>query len=451
MDDSLKFTKEAMKNKIFYILCTITFLVILISYIIKVFHYPNHLFVLLAGLLLLNILCLPYFLYVNLKNPENQFSLFYHIVGISFAFILLLILFSWYIFPILQSSMRIPMVSHLQVSVVVIPIALVTLVYFTFLLIKDQDHELQKSRRFFIIFYLSSILILGLSFPILLQAPDRLFNPSIPNPAYEPGIGPLIYIDEGHNNFHTLQDRLITTGRILEKDGYRVKSYKGSFKKDQLKDCKILIIINALNTENIEKWSLPTPSAFSQEEIEVVKEWVGNGGSLLLVADHMPMPGAAYNLANAFGYELENGHANDTVGMLDYFYRGNGTLRNNVITNGRNSFEEVDSIITYSGHAFRIPDNAINIMTFDSNYLQWNPDTAWHMSAITPYSIYNYSQGAYSTYGEGKVVVLGEAMMITAQLGAGLSMIKMGMNSNEARYNYQLLLNIIHWLDSITE
>jgi hypothetical protein len=42
--------------------------------------------------------------------------------------------------------------------------------------------------------------------------------------------------------------------------------------------------------------------------------------------------------------------------------------------------------------------------------------------------------------------MFGEAAMFTAQL-AGPQQTKAGMNSDYAEQNYQLLLNIIHWLD----
>jgi hypothetical protein len=35
------------------------------------------------------------------------------------------------------------------------------------------------------------------------QVPDTSYNPAIKNPAYASGKGPVVYIDEGHNNFHT--------------------------------------------------------------------------------------------------------------------------------------------------------------------------------------------------------------------------------------------------------
>ena len=63
-------------------------------------------------------------------------------------------------------------------------------------------------------------------------------------------------------------------------------------------------------------------------------------------------------------------------------------------------------------------------------------------------NISGYSQAAYLPYGNGKIVVSGEAAMFTGQFGAGLSWQKVGLNSPKAKNNYKLLLNIIHWLDT---
>ena len=77
------------------------------------------------------------------------------------------------------------------------------------------------------------------------------------------------------------------------------------------------------------------------------------------------------------------------------------------------------------------------------------PDTAWVFNKNTPLQNVNgWSQGAFKEYGEGRIVVFGEAAMFSAQL-AGEQQIKAGMNREDASENYRLLLNIIHWLDGI--
>ena len=75
-------------------------------------------------------------------------------------------------------------------------------------------------------------------------------------------------IDQGHNNFHTAGGRYLPFARLLESDGYTVNGWKGEFTESQLKKVRILVIANALNEINIQNWYVPTPSAFSTEEIE---------------------------------------------------------------------------------------------------------------------------------------------------------------------------------------
>ena len=98
-----------------------------------------------------------------------------------------------------------------------------------------------------------------------------------------------------------------------------------------------------------------------------------------------------------------------------------------------------------------IPDDATPILIFRQGYLPWESDTAWNLKNTQPYSIEGYCQGAYKKAGNGRVVVFGEAMMFTSQLGAGLSWMKLGISNPKAVDNQQLLLNIIRWLDELLD
>jgi uncharacterized protein (DUF2249 family) len=286
------------------------------------------------------------------------------------------------------------------------------------------------------------------------QIADTLYNPKIVNPIYEYDEGPIVFIDEGHHNFHTKNGRYRAFAHLLERDGYKVKEYEGRFNENKLSEGKILVISNALNEINVDPddWILPNPSAFSKTEIEVVKKWVNTGGSLFLIADHMPCAGAAKDLAAEFGFEFTNGFVFDTINRGPaYFNLKEKTLTESVITNGRVSSESVNQIATFTGQAFKIPDDATPILTFNENYVNMLPDTAWVFdNKTTKFNVEGWSQGAFKKYGKGKIVVFGEAAMFSAQL-AGTEKRKMGMNNKVATQNYQLLLNIIHWLDGVIE
>ena len=99
------------------------------------------------------------------------------------------------------------------------------------------------------------------------QIPDTTYYPIIPNPEYDEGKGSVVFIDEGHYNFHTKDGRYKAFSNLLERDGYRVQGYKGVFEKKNLARGKILVISNALNKINIENWYLPTPSAFTKKGV----------------------------------------------------------------------------------------------------------------------------------------------------------------------------------------
>jgi len=212
------------------------------------------------------------------------------------------------------------------------------------------------------------------------------------------------------------------------------------------------VISNAQNEINVSNWSLPNPSAFTKAEIEIVKKWIHEGESLFIIADHMPMAGAAIDLAKEVGFEFTNGFAMDTINPGPSFFNLNEkTLGENSITKGRDKNESVDAIASFTGQGFKIPSDATPILTFNANHLNLLPQRAWVFNEETPrHNLKGWSQGAYKKYGKGRIVVFGEAAMFGAQI-AGPNKIKMGMNNANAPQNYQLLLNIIHWLDGIID
>jgi hypothetical protein len=293
--------------------------------------------------------------------------------------------------------------------------------------------------------------VLGLlsTFSFAQQVPDLNYRPEIASPAYT-GYGPIILIDEGHHNFHTKNGRYKPFANILERDGYIVESHQGEFTVESVSKGKILVIANALNEVNVEEWNLPNPSAFTEEEINVLDNWVSDGGSLFLIADHMPFPGAAEELAARFGFKFHNGF-NVDIRNPAYFRRSDGSLTDNVISNGRDSSEMIFRIPKTEGQAFEIPNDAEPILKFYASSLILFPEQAWYFHEDTPLMrAEGMAQGAFKKHGKGRVVVFGEASMFSAQIGQPGNR-KMGMNSETAKDNYKLLLNIIHWLDGILD
>jgi len=283
------------------------------------------------------------------------------------------------------------------------------------------------------------------------QVADTLFKPNVGAPAFKEGTGPTVLIDEGHYNFHTMNGRYLAFTRLLQRDGYVVKPNPGRFTRTDLDRAKILVIANALAKQNEEDWYLPTPSAFDSSEIAVVRDWVRDGGSLWLIADHMPFPGAAGPLAAELGIIMGNGFALDpeTEEGRMRFARFDNSLTDHPITRGRNQSERIDSVIAFTGQAFRFESRGEPLMTLGRNIVLFMPEVAWQFSKLTPsMSASGMLQGAVVSFGKGRVAVFGEAAMFSAQV-TGPERRPAGMNDPSAPQNAQFALNVLHWLSGL--
>jgi hypothetical protein len=283
------------------------------------------------------------------------------------------------------------------------------------------------------------------------QVSDLEYRPPLSRPAYEPGQGPRVAIDEAHHNFHTAEGRYRPFAELLRRDGYRVNALGQPFSAGSLQAVDVLVVANALNARNVTDWSLPTPSAFSTDEIAAVRSWVERGGSLLLIVDHMPFPGAAGALAKAFRVEFRNGFAvAKSAGQPTTFIFRLGTgLEAGAVTRGRADEERVTEVATFVGSAFKPPETAVPVLAFNADFVSLEPPRAWQFTPATPReSLQGWCQGAVMQIGAGRVAVFGEAAMFSAQL-AGPGQQKIGMNAPEARQNHQLLLNVLHWLTRV--
>jgi hypothetical protein len=283
------------------------------------------------------------------------------------------------------------------------------------------------------------------------QLPDTTFRPVVPAPAYAAGAGPLVLVDEAHANRHSLTGTYLAFAELLRRDGYRVEPLRSRITRPALDRADILVIVNALADEDVDRWVLPTAPALAAAEIAALVAWVRGGGALLLVADHMPFPGATEDLAREFGIDFMNGFAIDTVRWDPLlFRRAAGTLAPHPITDGRHAAERVDSVATFWGQAFRATDARVRpLLVLDAGIVSLNPDEAWRFTPDTPVvDVGGWLQGAALRFGAGRVVVLGEAAMLTAQV-TGPRRIPVGMNAAGADQNLQLVLNLMHWLSGL--
>lgn len=298
------------------------------------------------------------------------------------------------------------------------------------------------------------------------QSPDRAFRPPVPRPAYAAGGGPRLCLDEAHHNFHTLDDRFWAFGELARRDGYRVAPSREVITAEALAKCDLFVISNAQSSGmEWDKYPTPTPSAFTDAEIAVMQHWVEGGGQLLLIADHMPLAGAAMKLAAAFGASFTDGFAypvtpagaaDSTVarirGAPTLFVPRDGTLPAHPITRGRDSTERVTQVRSFTGQAFRVEGAGTEpVMVLPATFIVLLPRYAWRFDATTEQrSVAGWLQGATRRVGQGRVAFFGEAAMFSAQV-AGPQMRPMGMNAPMAEQNPQFVLNTLHWLSGLLD
>jgi hypothetical protein len=230
-------------------------------------------------------------------------------------------------------------------------------------------------------------------------------------------------------------------------DGYRVIRNRQPFTKTSLSSFKVLVIANALGAEEMDDTGADA-SAFTEEECQAVQDRVKGGGALLLIADHAPLGGAAASLGARFGVDMSKGFTYDPANSapnspsLLIFSRENKLLATHPITEGRNQNEQLNLVQSFTGQSLKGPDNSVAILKL-SDTAKDTPNRA----ADSSISAAGRAQALALKFGKGRVVVQGEAAMLSAQI-AGQNKSKMGMNvpGNE---NKQYALNVMHWLSGL--
>lgn len=278
------------------------------------------------------------------------------------------------------------------------------------------------------------------------QFADPEFNTSVENPAYTRN-GARVLFDEAHNNFHTMDGRYKPFVTILINDGYRVVRNRVPFTKKSLDTFKVLVIANALGSEEMDEAGADN-AAFTDAEVDAVHDWVRGGGSLFLIADHAPFGGAAESLAKRFGVEMSKGftldEANSAEGNPSFiiYSRDNKLLLEHPITSGRGGVEKVNKVMSFTGQSLVGPKDSYAILKL-ADTAKDTPDR----SGTTFTSAAGRAQAVAFKFGKGRVVVHGEAAMLSAQI-AGPDKFKMGMNV-PGTDNKQYALNLMHWLSGI--
>ena len=278
------------------------------------------------------------------------------------------------------------------------------------------------------------------------QMADPEFDTSVAHPAYKKD-GPRVMFDEAHHNFHTTDGRYKPFVDLLTNDGYNVIRNRLSFSKTRLSGFKILVIANALGAEEDDDVGADT-SAFNDDEITAVHDWVKSGGALLLIADHAPFGGAAAALASRFGVDMSKGYTFDPQNSVAgsptqlIFSRENKLLASHPISDGRNENERIKLVRSFTGQSLKGPEGSVEILKLSDSATD-SPTFA----AETSTSGAGRAQAIALKFGKGRVLVQGEAAMLSAQI-SGSEKRAMGMNV-PGNDNKQYALNLMHWLSGI--
>ena len=140
----------------------------------------------------------------------------------------------------------------------------------------------------------------------------------------------------------------------LRRDGYVVQALAEPATLDRLAKGDIYVIANAIAESDQKGWKLPAEPAFTKPEIEAIRDWVEGGGSLFLIADHMPFPGSVADLAAEFDILFGNGFPLRLPKTTrSSSSPGSRAWRTIPSPRAATADERIDSVRTFTGQAFR--------------------------------------------------------------------------------------------------
>jgi hypothetical protein len=307
----------------------------------------------------------------------------------------------------------------------------------------------------------SALLVVGVAFYFANREPpyDPKFDTRVAEPAYGTD-RPRVLFDEAHRNRHTTGTGYKPFADLIRNDGYDLRALQQSITAERLAGYSVLIIVLPQGTNDARD-----ASAFTEAETAAVDEWVRAGGSLLLITDHFPFGAAAESLGRRFAVDVGNGmvedpkHHEPNLGDSHLiFSRENGLLRDHPITQGRNPAERVERVLSFTGTSLRGPAAAAALLSLSDSAVD-RPASAPKVEKVgrdvrvtceygDPISAKGRAQGLALEVGKGRVVVLGEAGMLSAQRDRRGGPVGMSFPGYD---NRQLALNIMHWLSRLLE
>jgi len=268
---------------------------------------------------------------------------------------------------------------------------------------------------------------------------------------------PEVAFDEGHKEHHKARGTYRPFVELARNDGYDVDRIDDPIGEDTLAKYKLLVIACAMGDNET-----GDAAAFTPAECTAIERWVDAGGGLLLVTDHFPFGSAAESLGSKFGVEMSRGMTADAIQydreskddtQLE-FSRANRLLAAHPITEGRSEAERVERVVTFTGQSVKGPETSALFLRHGATAQMREPHARVEKSGGDVKVLVEYGeekpaagwgQGVALLHGKGRVVVLGEAAVLSAQLD-GKRKVGMNLAGNDDR---KLALNILHWLSGL--
>lgn len=272
---------------------------------------------------------------------------------------------------------------------------------------------------------------------------DTTYDVSVTKPICNQNC-PVIWFDEAHDNYHTASGRYKPLANLLANDGFKIVKGITPITKQTLKKVNVVIIA--------------APGRMTNEEILILNDWIKQGGSLFTVTDHndynfdglleslgVGTPETEYTEDPLHARVLEDGVTKNPRHIV--FSEKDNLLGKHPIIKGRNDSERVKVVKTFSGRTIiappgstillRISESAVDYLTIETALRTVEASVAVKCMGERVY-------GVAFTLGKGKVVVVSEAAMLTAQIWTDGTPAA-GMNTPGSD-NKQFALNIIRWL-----
>jgi len=276
-----------------------------------------------------------------------------------------------------------------------------------------------------------------------------------------PSSDPVILLDQGHNNWAWKPEIYAPVmEKFLRESGYDIRFNTGAFTKESLIGVDILEIDNVFPPGDNNNWSKVRKSAFTEDEISILYNWVNEGGSLLLVVEHMPFPGAFEDLAEAFGIQVSDGFALEENAVKDFnegtiaeagylvFRREDGSLSDHKVLFDHANGEFFPFLTTDVGSAFRLPEGATSLITLGEDFISLEPENSWQFDSFTPFKkISGWSQAGLLRVGRGKVAILGDSFLFTAPGYLEPPYIENERDKFLGANNHIFTMNLLRWLN----